>query len=327
MKTRKAMTLIAVLALVAAACGGAATESGSVGSQPASPSTVAQSPATSMAPADTAPAPGDSGSTAASGLPGVLAAFDQATDSNSGRMEGSLTMVGINGFPGGILEMPFNGAFARNGDYSFALDMSGLAEASGEEVPPEFAVMLGEMEIRQIGDTSYIRYPFFSMFLGLETEWLAAPVDEGSQLTDGLGFVTPSRPTDILGGFANADATITDLGRESVNGLDTTHYRVLFDTESLYALATPEELAELEAGGIPDVELPMDVWITDSGILTRFVMDVAGSGFESDGGESFERMVVTYDLFDLGADIDVPAPPASEVTDADELGNGFSFGG
>jgi hypothetical protein len=317
MKTRRAMMLIAALALLGAACGaGSATTTAA----PPASNTLASSPATTAVPDDALVEPD---SEAAS--PGVLTALRRATDSGSGRMEGSLTMLGINGFPGGTLELPFNGSFAANGDYSFALDMSGLAEASGEEIPQEFAFMLGEMEIRQIGDTSYIRYPFFSMMFGLETDWLAAPADESSQLTDGFGFATPTRPTDILGSFGDAAASISDLGRERVNGLEVTHYRVLFDTEALYAMASPEERAGLEAEGIPDFEFPMDVWITDTGILTRFVMDIEGSAVADTDGDGFERMLVAYDLFDLGADIEVEVPPASDITSADELGDFFSI--
>lgn len=335
MKTRQGFILTALLAVTAAACGGGTGATTEVlQSTDRVATTVSTSPTTTTTvevPVTTPPEgvgsdmkPTKSDPVA---LTGVKAAFAQTAESSSGRMVGSLSMVGVEGLPGGTMEIPFSGAFAANGDYSFAMDMSVLGAMGGEEIPPEFASMFDEMEIRQIGATSYVKFGFLSMFLGLETEWLAAPVDESSQLTDGFGLATPASPADLLDSFGGADATIADLGPETVNGLDTTHYRLILDTEALYELASPEERAELEAEGIPGIELPMDVWINDEGILVRFVMDIDGSSLTSDEGESFERMLMTYDLFDLGADIDIVAPPASNVTTEDQLGDFLGFGG
>jgi hypothetical protein len=249
----------------------------------------------------------------------VLAAFSQTEEQQSGRMAGALTMTGVETLGGvGDVEIPFSGAFSANGDFAFSMDLTAAGSFAGQEVPPEMAALLGEMEIRQVGDTASMRLDFLSVLLGLPTEWLAGPADEAG-FAEGFGLATPVSPAEILGTCADADATIEDLGRETVDDLTTTHYRVIFDTEALYEQASAAERAEFADQGIPAFELPMDVWITDDGIVARFVMQVDGAGIPGSDGEAFGRMAVTYDLFDLGGDVVIEAPPADQVTTEEEL--------
>ena len=324
--------LLVALALVLAACGDGDSADTTTAPPPEATTTTTDAPqttTTTAAPATTtttATETTEAGGTDSAALEGIRAAFTQTSETLSGRMEGSFTITGMEGIPGGgEMAMPFAGAFAESGDFSFSLDMSGLAAQAGEEIPEEFAGLLGAMEVRQVGDTVYINFPFFTMFLGIETEWLSAPAEEGDAVTGGFGVTAPSNPADILDSFGDAEAEVEEIGRETVNGVEATHYRIVFDAEKLYEMASPEEKAEFEAQSIPIAEVPMDVWITDDGIVTRFVMEIDGADVEAAEGESFESMVVTYDLFDFGADIVIEAPPADAVTDAEALGDFFNF--
>jgi hypothetical protein len=205
------------------------------------------------------------------------------------------------------------------------MDMSGVAAAAGDEIPEEFGDLFGEMEVRQIGEISYVKFPFFSMFLGSETPWISMPADEGDP-TDGFTMTSPGNPSEILGSFEDAGATVETVGSESVNGVDATHYRVVFDTETLLAEATPEERAELEAQGpVPIDELPMDVWISEDGLVVRFVMEIDGDSVETEPGESFGHMSMSYDMFDLNSGVVIEPPPSSEVTDVEDLEFAFDF--
>lgn len=342
MKARRVLILIAALALGAAACGDG-EQSPAIDDAPntAPDTTVAdaapeateapepdEDPVPSQAPTTTEPGDG------VRGVPvnpdAVLAAFSQTEEQQSGRMKGSFSMTGIEAAEGvGDVEIPFSGAFSANGDFAFSMDLTAAGSLGGQEVPPEMAALLGEMEIRQIGDTAYMRFDFLSIFLGLPTEWLAGPADEAG-LEDGFGFATPTSPADLLGTFADADAAIEDLGPEVVNDLPTTHYRVIFDTESLYEQASAAEQAEFEAQGIPSFDFPMDVWITDDGIVARFVMEMDGSSLTAPDGQGFGQMAVTYDLYDLGTDVVIDPPPADQVTTEEELeallGENFATG-
>ncbi len=313
MKSR--FLLFAAALLVLAACGSDTSET----TTDAPSTTVAiETTTTTEAPATTTTTLAIS--EAGDGIPAELAAaLSQTTEVSSGRMEGSFEMIGIEGLASGSsLVLPFSGAFDNDaGIFTFTMDMSGMAGSLGEEVPPELADMFGVMEVRQIGETTYMSWPFFS-FLGVQTPWISMPTDEGGFATDELTpGGTPANPADFLSLFEDTTATITEIGRETVRGVETTHWLAVFDTETL----TAEQRAELEAqsGAIPLEEMPMDIWIGDDGLVYRYVVDLAGDTVETAPGEGFERMVMTFEMFDWGEDIDVEAPPADQVTDASEL--------
>jgi hypothetical protein len=325
--------MIATLVLVISACadGGSSPEQVAVDGNDPAPTTIAVAPATTVA-STTTDAPVTTTTQApnqeSSDITALRAAFAASADVTSGRMEGSMEVTGLDPSQG-ITEMviPFGGSFDNaTGDFSFYMDMSGVAAAAGDEIPAEFGDLFGEMEVRQIGDISYVKFPFFSMFLGAETPWISMPADE-SDPTSGFTMTSPGNPSEILGAFEDAGATVEVLGSESVNGVDAMHYRVVFDTESLLAEATPEELAELEAQGpIPIDELPMDVWISDDGLVVRFVMEIDGDSVETGPEESFGHMSMRYDMFELNSGIVIEPPPSDEVTDADDLDPSLGFG-
>lgn len=342
--------LIAAIALLAAACGAApsttsteAAQAGAADEAPASTTTTTADAATAATTTTTAAttttgATTTSEATTTTMSPTTTAAssefalFQEALQASSevtsGRMEGLIEITGLDPAEGFTeMSIPFGGAFDNaSGDFSFYMDMSGLAEAAGEALPPELAVLFGEMEVRQIGDRAYMKFAFFGMLFGAETEWISMPAEDGNTASSGFTTTSPSNPSEILGSFEGAGATVEIIGQETVNGVQATHYRAVFDTEALLATATPEERARLEAQGpLPAEELPMDVWISDDGFVVRFIMEIDGSDVETTPGESFERMTMRYDLFDLNGDVKIEPPPASETTDIEDLEGGFGL--
>ncbi len=325
--TKRISMTIAVLVLAVSACadGGSGVYESSVAASTSTAATVVnESTTTSSVPATTTTVE------KASDVPEVSAlraAFAASAEVTSGRMEGSIEVTGLDPSQG-ITEMviPFGGAFDNaSGDSSFYMDMSGLAAAGGEEIPAEFADLFGEMDVRQIGDTVYVKFPFFNMFLGAETPWIAMPADE-SDPTAGFSMTSPGNPSEILGSFDEAGATVEVIGSEAVNGVDTTHYRAVFDMEALLADATPAERERLEAQGpLPTDVMPMDVWISDVGLVVRFVMEIDGDSVETDPGESFDHMLMRYDMFDLNTGVVIEPPPPGDVTHIDDLESPFGF--
>ncbi len=330
--TRSIGTIFVALVLVVSACGGGgasaddAVDDGSASETVLDESTTSTgivAPVTTESPAIT---PTHATGSDSPEVTALRAAFVASSDVTSGRMEGSIEVRGLAPSQG-ITEMviPFGGAFDNtSGDFSFYMDMSGVAEAD-DEIPSEIADLFGEMEVRQIGDVAYVRFPFFNMFLGADTPWIAMPADE-SDPTGGFTMASPGNPSEILGSFEDAGATVEVIGPETVNGVDTTHYRAVFDTGALLAGATPEERQRLEAQGpIPTDSMPMDVWISDDGLVVRFIMEIDGSSVDTEPGESFDLMLMQYDMFELNADIVIEPPPPSEVTNVEDLELSFGF--
>lgn len=322
---RKPISLLAVLALVAlvAACSEAAEDTTAT----TAATTVAETTPTT-APSTTAPdttpdttAPADTTATTAGGeapsggdLEVLRRAMETSTENQASRIEGSMTVELPDGT--GTAEMPMSMTMdPETGNTSMTVDMAAMAAAGGEEVPPELAEMMGEMEVREIDEMVYMRFPFFTAFLGAETEWISMPAEEGDDVTGDLGSgAAQADPTSFLDNLSDVEGNVEVLGTEDVRGTSTTHYRLNVD-ESWQDQLTEEELAELEEQGpLPDDSFPMDLWVSDDGLVHR--MSISFQGIE---GEDFTSMTMTFDLFDFGQPQTIEPPPADQVTDMSEL--------
>jgi hypothetical protein len=327
-KTIKPAALIAVLMLLAA-CGGGpgGAESTTTLAEPettmaeagtSTTSTVAPDPTTTTAPSATTTisAEGDAAS--------LFASLQDGTAVTSARMEGAIEMSGLDPTESGVSEATilFSTSFdTETANSSFVIDMSSMmGDLAGETEDPFAGLaagMLGEMEVRQIGDVVYLKYPFFTAMFGAETEWVSMPADEGEDFT--ADFETmPTDPADLIDSFDAAGASVETVGTENVNGVDATHYRLSLDISEMNL--TPEEEAELAESGIwAEGVIPMELWVSDAGFMVRMIMEIDGSGMDLPPEESFEFMSLRYDLFDINGDITVEAPPASDVTSLDDL--------
>lgn len=318
MKIRTLLMLVVVLALVAAACAGDTVEETTTTA--ASGGATTTETTTTTAAAETTTTTSGGGSNAA--LASLQKSLAQSSEATKGRMEGMVSITGSPDLPGETLAMTFSGEFDNEaGNFSFIMDLSAMAAQFGEEIPPELGGLFTEMEIRTIGDTSYIRFGLFTMFLGTDVEWVATPVEEGEEATGGFTGATPSNPADFLEFFEEAKGTVEELGRETIRGVETTHYLVTFDMEELRANATPEQLAEIEEQQLPLDELPMNLWISDDGLVYKYVIEIDGSKVDVPPEDAFELMTIDFEMFDYGEDI-VIEPPA-EFVEMDELNFGL----
>jgi hypothetical protein len=205
--------------------------------------------------------------------------------------------------------------------------MAAAVESDPDDPFAEFgAALLGETEVRQIGDRAFVRSGLFSMMLGNETPWISMPADESADFATDFES-GPTDPHEVLGSYEGAAATVEDLGVESVNGTTATHYRIAVDSAELAEELSPDERAELEESGLLAVGVqPIDLWITSEGYLVRMVLEIDGSEVDSPDGE-FGTMKLTFDMYDLNGPVVIEEPPASEVTAVEDLDfGGFDFG-
>ena len=312
---RKTTALILGLALFTAACGTAGqVETSDPTVAPTTTTTVAPTPSTTQGP-----------------VVAVLASFETKREMTSARIEGSLVIRGLVSEDTEIPEatLRFGSAFnMTTGDSSFLMDMSDFMDAA--EVDPDdpmagaAAAFLGDTEFRTIGDRVYVKFGFVTALMGSETPWVSMPEEDGSEFTTDTGEV-PQDPNEILDAYADANGTVEDLGIESVNGVEARHYRVLLDSDTMRL--TAEERRELEDSGLFAAgEIPMDLWITEDGYVVRVVLEMDGSQLETDSGDRFQSMVLTYDVYDINGDVVIEPPPADQVTAIEDL-DPFGFGG
>jgi hypothetical protein len=268
----------------------------------------------------------------------------QTTEVPSARMVGDIRIIGIEDFDGEIA-FSFEGAFDnRTGDSSFSLDLSSFAEVITAQIEAEstgtpedefgaaflelFLGLFTKFEVRQVGDTVYMNNPMLVSFSGGDTEWIASPADDSGDIASDFLQDSPTTPADLLNPFRNGNADVIEIGPELVRGVETTHYQLVYDKESLLESAPAGERAELEE----ELEqfgddLVIDVWMDDE-YLYKIFFDIDGTQIESEEGDSFERMTMTYEIYDYGADIVIEAPPADQVTFVEEeaLSPGLGFG-
>lgn len=326
----KIRIVIVALALTFAACGGASD--GADTTAPPDMSATTTAPAeTTAAPATTTAAPvATTSALPAAGAPVQMAvvhsAIDKVAAEPPAHIEGIMEMAGIDSDLGPIdLSIPFSASFDFvTGDGHMMMDFSSMAEMMAEEAP-EFADAFGRFEIRQIGETAYVNFGLLTMMFGVETEWLAMPVEDGEGFATGFtSGINPYDATEFLTSLSASGGELTVLGTESLRGIETTHYRAHFDLEAL-AKENPEAFAELQESGPMDVdELPVELWIDGQGRIHRYLFELDGSetrGLEA--GEEFDYMRVQFDFSDFGGRATIDPPPADQVTDIGDLGDMF----
>jgi hypothetical protein len=238
------------------------------------------------------------------------------------RFEGTITVDGARVALVGSVD-PAAEAAAVTIDWS---ELIGEAIGAGDALPPELAPAFEEpLELIAIGDETWVSWPLLGVLLGVDTPWLAVTPEDARDLTSDFGLGEPSSPTAFLEQFADADAEVTDLGRETVRGVTTTHYRISVDVEQLTSGLTPEEAATLRdnLGPLEGERLPIDVWVADDGRLHRYHVDLRSAGPGADGRSAR----LEFEFFDHGTDVAIAPPPPDQTTTLDDLGPGAGLGG
>jgi hypothetical protein len=119
------------------------------------------------------------------------------------------------------------------------------------------------------------------------------------------------QPGDLLSMLQTEGAKIHKVGPATINGAPTTHYRVVIDMRARAKELTSPLLASV-AAQMPT--LPEDVWIGKDGLVRRIRVSVS----LPHGGMPV-RTSMAMDLYDYGAQVDIAAPPSSEVFDATQF--------
>ncbi|MEJ1195999.1 MULTISPECIES: hypothetical protein [unclassified Streptomyces] len=112
-------------------------------------------------------------------------------------------------------------------------------------------------------------------------------------------------PADSMKGLKYA-SDVDDLGKETVNGKSTTHYRAVLDQEDMgkfkEAFSGADSLLNSATGGS---SITMDIWVGDKDLPVRLKQE-------------FGAMEVTMDFDKFGATKEIVAPPAEQTGDLTE---------
>ena len=143
------------------------------------------------------------------------------------------------------------------------------------------------LEVRVVDNTMYLN-------LGSTTQGKFAEMAldaPGNPFGALVGSMDPSRALDALG---SALQRVTYVGNDDTGD----HYRATVDAAAMLGTMGQSQLA---SAGVP-ATMSYDAWFDDEGRLTRMLMDLGSLG------------TTETTLSDFGADVDIEAPPAGQIT-------------
>lgn len=151
------------------------------------------------------------------------------------------------------------------------------------------------------GSTIYMRSPLFAKLLP-SGKWLALDLKKaGRQLGVDVTQFAQQSPTDTLAALEKA-GSVTKVGDETIDGVQTTHYRAQLDPSKVPALKQTSPV-------------PVDVWIDGDGLLRRLT-----ESFSASAGGRTEATSLTMNFSNFGEQVNVHVPSADETLDMTKLG-------
>jgi hypothetical protein len=206
---------------------------------------------------------------------------------------------------------------ARIGDRSDTIAFSGPGEIAdhGKKLHMRLSLpasVLGaghgkaQLELVSSGSAYYLRGgPFEQIAPG---KWVKVKDTDPSF---DLGQNDPSQMLQYLRATSNVD----EVGKDTVRGVDTTHYAARLQLDEVADRVSPEAARALKQAthALRTKEIPMDVWVDSDGLVRRVDMN-----WHPKGGS----FVMSLDLFEFG-DVSVAVPADSETVDlSNMLGGG-----
>jgi hypothetical protein len=269
--------------------------------------------------------------TGAAAVAELRGAPDAASEAGTAAFEMVMTMTGLPGLGEDAVELTATGSFDADAQ-QMAMEMDlgamfeGLAEATGETVPPEMA-----QPVRFVADgtTFYLRIPILDALTG-SSGWLSMSADDLGQSAGSLGLgagaFDPSKMLEVLRGTSD---DVQPDGQEDVRGVATTKYTATVNMadalESVPADQRDELEAQLDQLGAGDADIPIEIWVDADGLPRRFSLtfgDLAAEQLSDDG-----TMAMTMEFFDYGEPVSIELPSPDDVTPFRDVMGGLGLDG
>lgn len=189
---------------------------------------------------------------------------------------------------------------------------------------------MGGVQQVLVGRTMYMKMPMLSELGSLGggaqvKPWLKISLDElGRQSGMNIDeLLQQSRQMDPIQNtkMLTASKDVREVGKETVDGVQTTHYSGTYRMEDAIAKLAPENQAaarkSLSSLGLDSMQF--DLWVDDQQLPRKMAMKTPQT---ADG-----VMNMTMKYRDFGKPVQISAPPASQVTDLSELMGRLGSGG
>lgn len=171
------------------------------------------------------------------------------------------------------------------------------------------------VEIRLVGQAVYLRYgdgssdavggPGSALLGG--KEWISIDLDNF-----GGASIAGANPANLLATLRGI-GDVKKVGTENIRGSQATHYTGRIDMSKAIGAAPSNEKKDMRSA-LENLskEFPVDVWVDAQGRTVK--LSTVGGGSENQFSFSLE-------FFDFGADLNISAPPASDVGSLGGLGS------
>ena len=234
----------------------------------------------------------------------VLGKAAQKTgDISSFKADMSMQMAGTSG---GDLTMNGTMQYRTKPDLAYSMNFAEMKMAGKS---------MGGMEQRLVGRAMYMKMPMLSQLGGGASAkpWIKISLDELGkqsgmnidQLLQQSRQMDPVQNTKML----TASKDVREVGKETVNGVETTHYTGTYRMEDAIAKLSPEmqETYRKNATTSGMESMNFDLWVDGRQLPQQLKMtsDQTGDG----------TLDMTMKYRDYGKPVDVAEPPADQVTD------------
>jgi hypothetical protein len=260
----------------------------------------------------------------------LASAATKSTGTPSMKTDLSVTMYASE-LPGGQVEMTATGALDNETHrMSMRMDMSKFVSQLGAAGAALGSP--GDWVGEEVGDFAngravvYMKLPVLTKLLPGGKPWIkmdlaALGKQAGIDISQFTQFTNdPSRMVDWL---RAASGDVTTVGTETIDGVDTTHYKATIDIDKYPDLVPPEQ-RDLMRNAVDTLKdathvdsFPMHVWVDNDG-LVRQVRTVLTQTIQ---GKTM-NVVTAERFYDFGAPVDIQLPADSEATDIASLGAG-----
>jgi hypothetical protein len=157
------------------------------------------------------------------------------------------------------------------------------------------------MDLILVGKAMYMKSPA----LGTGDKWLKIDLSDPNSL---FGMIGKATDPEVMFKAMESPKKLELVGGEEVDGVETNHYRITMDpTSYLKAMDFPAAMADM----LPK-ELVTDMWVDADNLPRKFAQTVEVKA-PNGGPTTTGNTEGTYS--DFGTDVEIEAPPASEVTE------------
>ena len=248
----------------------------------------------------------------------VASAATKSQQAGTARVEFTATMSSPT--LGGVPLTMTGGGLVGDGRAELSMDMAGLFKQLG--APAGFDTTMKAVYLNEGGDyVFYLRMGMLDGKIPGGKQWLKLDLSKlGSSL--GVDFDKlmgnasgPMQdPSQLLTMLRATSGDVQNLGTETVDGVEATHYRADVDLAKAAKLAGVSAPAlEHLAQSVPST-MPEDVWIGTDGLVHRIRV-----AYTQTTQAAPMSMTMTENLTDYGTSATIAAPDSSVVYDATDL--------